>query len=220
MPILTRSFPHPAHPMEIPAIGRSIFVPGRDVPPERLYHAPRCPITPPRDAMPNPRDALPNPRDAMPNPLPRSPSHVILLPFSFIESQWRSPPMQLEFVPIEEFYFELTLAVKTLEEIETPGLAAIVGQKLQEKFQEPSTVAAASQNTYNYVFRVTDVDNSPFHRLIISIADWGGNLRLGSDYGWTLNEEHRATKSERFPQRVQFAADLKAHLQDWLAIDL
>jgi hypothetical protein len=128
--------------------------------------------------------------------------------------------MQLQFVPVEEFYFELTLAVKTLEEIETPGLATIVGHKLQEKFQQPSTVAAASQNNYNYVFRVTDVDNSPFHRLIITIADWGDHLRLGSDYGWMLNDEHRAAKSERFPQRVQFATELKAYLGNWLGVDL
>jgi len=128
--------------------------------------------------------------------------------------------MQLEFVPVEEFYFELTLAVKTLEEIENPELAAKVGQILKDRFGQSSTVAAASQNSYNYVFKVLDVDNSPFHRLIVSVADWGNKLRLSSDYGWKLNGEHRAEKSDRFPGRDQFNQDFKAHLSDMLEITL
>lgn len=128
--------------------------------------------------------------------------------------------MQLEFVPVEAFYFELTLAVRTLEEIDQPGLAEAVGAKLKALYGQPSTVAAASQNTYNYVFRVLDGDNSPFHRLIVSISDWGGNLRLSSDYGWTLNEEHRAVKSDRFAQRDAFNAEFKTYLQNWLEISI
>jgi hypothetical protein len=128
--------------------------------------------------------------------------------------------MQLEFVPIEDFYFELTLAVRTLEELTAPGLAEAVGQILAQRFGEPSTIAGASQNTYNYVFQVKDVDNSPFHRLIVSISDWQGNLRISSDYGWTLNQEHRAVRSPRFEQREQFTQQLKAHLQDWLGVAL
>jgi len=128
--------------------------------------------------------------------------------------------MQLEFVPVEEFYFELTLAVKTLEDIENPELAVQMGKILQKRFGQSSTVAAASQNSYNYVFKVTEVDNSPFDRLTVSIADWGNNLRLASDYGWKLNGEHRAEKSDRFPQRSTFAPELKAHLQEWLGIPL
>jgi hypothetical protein len=128
--------------------------------------------------------------------------------------------MHLEFVPIEDFYFELTLAVRTLEELETPGLAENVRQILEAKYGEPSTIAGATQNKFNYVFRVTDVDNTPFHRLIVSISDWQGNLRLGSDYGWTLNAAHRAERSERYNQREQFTQDLKAHLQGILGVDL
>jgi hypothetical protein len=128
--------------------------------------------------------------------------------------------MQLEFVPIEDFYFELTLAVKTLEEIATPGIAAQVKQILLTQYGEPSTIAGATQNTYNYVFRVLDVDNSPFHRLIVTIADWQGQLRLSSDYGWTLNEEHRAVRSPKHDDRAQFTQDLKAHLQNALGIEL
>jgi len=30
--------------------------------------------------------------------------------------------MQLEFIPVEEFYFALTLAVRTLEELDNPDL--------------------------------------------------------------------------------------------------
>jgi hypothetical protein len=128
--------------------------------------------------------------------------------------------MQLEFVPIEDFYFELTLAVKTLEEIPTPGLAAQVKERLQTQYGEPSTIAGAAQNTYNYVFRVLDVDNAPFHRLIVTVADWQGQLRLGSDYGWTLNEEHRAIRSPKHDDRPQFTQTLKTHLQTALGIPL
>lgn len=95
--------------------------------------------------------------------------------------------MQLEFVPVEEFYFALTLAVKTLEDIDEPNLAEEVGNRLKEKFGQPSTVAAAKQNTFNYVFRVRDVDSSPAKQLVVSVADWQGKLRLSSDYGWTLD---------------------------------
>lgn len=126
--------------------------------------------------------------------------------------------MQLEFVPVEEFYFELTLAVKTLEEIENPDLATKVGHILKDRYGQSSTVASATQNTYNYVFKVTDVDNSPFHRLIVSVADWGDKLRLSADYGWTLNAEHRAEKSDRFPQRDQFKGDFKTYLSEMLGI--
>ncbi len=128
--------------------------------------------------------------------------------------------MQLEFVPVEDFYFELTLAVRTLEEFATPGLAAKVKQILEAKYGAPSTIAGATQNTFNYVFRVLDVDNSPFHRLIVSISDWQDNLRLASDYGWTLNAEHRAERSTRHSERAQFAEDLKAHLQNALGVEL
>ena len=135
-------------------------------------------------------------------------------------SESKSEAMDLEFVPVEQFYFALTLAVRTLEEIEEPGLAATVGELLAQKFGQASTVAAATQNTYNYVFKVLGVDNSPNPNLIVSIADWQGNLRISSDYGWTLDLDRRPTRAEKFPQRAEFAAQLKAHLQETLQLPL
>jgi hypothetical protein len=128
--------------------------------------------------------------------------------------------MQLEFIPVEEFYFALTLAVRTLEELTIPNLAEQTHQRLREKFGQPSTVAAASQNTYNYVFRVAEVDNSPAPQLILSIADWQGNLRLSSDYGWTLDQNRKPIRTEKFEQRGEFAHKVKFHLQDWLQLPL
>lgn len=69
--------------------------------------------------------------------------------------------MQLEFIPVEEFYFALTLAVRTLEELDNPDLVQQMRSRLAEKCGQPSTVAAAQQNTFNYVFRVHNYDNSP-----------------------------------------------------------
>ena len=117
--------------------------------------------------------------------------------------------MQLEFIPVEEFYFALTLAVRTLEDLTTPGLAAKMEKRLKQEFEQPSTVAAASQNTYNYVFRVCGVDNSPAEQLILSIADWQGNLRLSSDYGWTLDADRKAVRTEKFQQRSTFAQQVQ-----------
>jgi hypothetical protein len=128
--------------------------------------------------------------------------------------------MQLEFIPVEEFYFALTLAVRTLEELTAPNLAEQMHQRLKAKFDQPSTVAAASQNTYNYVFRVAGVDNSPAPQLILSIADWQGNLRLSSDYGWTLDQNRKPIRTEKFEQRGEFSHKVKFHLQDWLQVPL
>jgi hypothetical protein len=130
--------------------------------------------------------------------------------------------MQLQFVPVEEFYFALTLAVRTLQDIEQPGLANQVQQKLADQFGQSSTVAAASQNTYNYVFRVQPIegdafsDNSPAPQLILSIADWQGNLRLSSDYGWTLDGDRKPIRTEKFAQRNAFAERALQHLHTWL----
>ncbi|UBF27731.1 hypothetical protein K9N68_07400 [Kovacikia minuta CCNUW1] len=128
--------------------------------------------------------------------------------------------MQLKYIPIEEFYFALTLAVRTLEEVTTPGLSEQVWAKLEKEFGQPSTVAAASQNNYNYVFRVQDIDNSPAPQLILSIADWQGNLRLSSDYGWTLDQERKPVRTEKFNQRANFSHQVKSYLQTWLQIPL
>lgn len=124
--------------------------------------------------------------------------------------------MQLTFVPVEEFYFALTLAVRTLEEIEHPGLTEQVQAKLKEQFGQASTVAAASQNTYNYVFKVDDYDNSPSPQLVVSVADWQGKLRLSSDYGWILDPERKPIRTDRFAERSVFSQHLQAHLQQML----
>lgn len=126
--------------------------------------------------------------------------------------------MQLEFIPVEEFYFALTLAVRTLTEIDQPELTQQVGDRLKELYGQPSTVAAASQNTFNYVFRVCDYDNSPAEQLIISVADWQNKLRLSSDYGWTLDDDRKPVRTDRFAQRDAFAQELQAHLQSWLKL--
>ncbi len=128
--------------------------------------------------------------------------------------------MQLEFVPVEEFYFALTLAVRTLEELTKPGLAELVRERLQSKCGQPSTVAAASQNTFNYVFRVRDCDNSPATGLVVSVSDWHGKLRLSSDYGWTLDADRKPVRTEKFQHRHEFAGQLRAYFQDWLQVPL
>jgi hypothetical protein len=128
--------------------------------------------------------------------------------------------MQFEFVPVEQFYFALTLAVRTLEELTTPGLAETVGSCLKQKYGQSSTVAAATQNTYSYVFKVKDIDNSPNASLIVTLADWQGNLRISSDYGWVLDEERKPIRTEKFSQRPEFAQQLRHSIQEWLHLPL
>jgi outer membrane protein assembly factor BamE (lipoprotein component of BamABCDE complex) len=126
--------------------------------------------------------------------------------------------MHLEFVPVEEFYFALTLAVRTLEDLDTPGLAEQVRLRLEQICGQPSTVAAASQNTFNYVFQVSEYDNPPSNQLIVSISDWQGNLRLSSDYGWILDEERKPIRTPYFEKRQEFSRELQTYLQDWLQV--
>jgi len=128
--------------------------------------------------------------------------------------------MQLEFVPVEDFYFALTLAVRTLEDIPNAELIEQMRSRLEEKFGQPSTVAAAKQNTFNYVFRVHGHDNSPANQLIVSVADWQDKLRLSSDYGWTLDADRKPTRTERFDQRSEFCQQLRSHLQEWLQVPI
>lgn len=128
--------------------------------------------------------------------------------------------MQLEFIPVEEFYFALTLAVRTLEELDNPDLVQQMRSRLKEKCGQPSTVAAAQQNTFNYVFRVHNYDNSPAPQLIVSVLDWQDKLRLSSDYGWMLDQERKPIRTERFNQRSEFTQNLRSYLEDWLQITL
>jgi hypothetical protein len=130
------------------------------------------------------------------------------------------PDLTLTFVPVQEFYFALTLSVRTLEEFGDATLVDAVRAKLEEKFGQSSTVAAAEQNNFNYVFRVLDYDNSPATGLIISVADWQGKIRLGSDYGWVLDDSRKSVRTDKFGLRPQFAEQLKAHLQTLLELPL
>jgi hypothetical protein len=123
--------------------------------------------------------------------------------------------MQLEFIPVEDFYFALTLAVKTLEDIDDPAAREQVRSHLAEKFGQPSTIAPSRQ-TFSYVFRISGYD--AIDPLIVSISDWQDKLRLSTDYGWTLDEERKPVRSEQFEKRNQFAKELRSHLQDWLGI--
>ncbi len=147
---------------------------------------------------------------------------MLIVHFRFVGDRPFTMPldMQLEFVPVEEFYFALTLAVRSLVDISQPDVALQVKTALAEKFGQASTVAAASQNTYNYVFRVSDIDNSPAPQLVLSIADWQGNLRLSSDYGWTLDAERKPVRTEKFAQRGEFTQRVIQHLESWLGVTI
>lgn len=125
--------------------------------------------------------------------------------------------VQLEFIPVEDFYFALTLAVRTLEELENQPIEQ-VRSRLEAKFGQPSTVAAAQQNHFSYVFRVHGYDNSPADQLIVSISDWQAKLRLSSDYGWMLDENRKPVRTERFERRQEFTQQLRSHLENWLEI--
>ena len=128
--------------------------------------------------------------------------------------------MQLEFVPIEDFYFALTLAVRPLEDIGDGDLVTLVRSRLELLCGQPSTIAAATQNNFNYVFVVDDGDHSPASKLVVSIADWQNKLRLSSDYGWELDKERKPVRTELFNQRPDFAHQLRSHLESWLEIPL
>lgn len=128
--------------------------------------------------------------------------------------------MELEFIPVEEFYFALTLAVRTMEEVENPDLVEQVRSRLLVECGQPSTVASSKQNTFNYVFRVKGVDNSPAPGLVVSVSDWQDKLRLSSDYGWMLDLERKAIHTEKFKLRSQFTQQLRSYLQEWLKISL
>ena len=128
--------------------------------------------------------------------------------------------MELEFVPVEAFYFALTLCVRTLEEIDDPALTEQVQSHLATQLGQPSTVAAAKQNTFNYVFRVQDQDNSPATQLMVSISDWQGKLRLSSDYGWQLDASRKPVRTEKFALRDGFTQQLKSYLRDRFQLPL
>jgi hypothetical protein len=105
-----------------------------------------------------------------------------------------------------------------LEDIENPDLVAQVRSRLEQECGQPSTIAAANQNTFNYVFRVHGYDNTPAPQLVVSVADWQDNLRLSSDYGWMLNNERKPVRTQLFSRRSEFAHQLRSYLQAWLQV--
>lgn len=127
--------------------------------------------------------------------------------------------MELTFVPVENFYFALTLGMKTLEEIEKPELVAQMRSLLDAKYGQPSTVAPGHQNTFNYVFQVT-AGTPQGKPLVVSISDWQDKVRLSSDYGWIINEERKPVRTEEFGERPEFTSKLKFHLQELLKVEL
>jgi hypothetical protein len=126
--------------------------------------------------------------------------------------------MRLEFVPVEEFFFALTLSVRLLEELDDPVLLEQMRSHLQEKYGPSSTVAAAQDNTFNYVFRLFGYEQSADPFVLISISDWNSKLRLSSDFGWTLNADRKPVRTVQFNQRPEFAQQLKVFLQDQLQV--
>ena len=130
------------------------------------------------------------------------------------------PVMQLKFVPVEEFFFALTLCVKPLEELEGEALVQATQQALAQRFGQASTIAAARQNTFNYVFEVSGVDNSPASQLVASISDWQGKLRLSSDYGWMLDGDRKPTRTAKHADRAEFTQQLKGAVSELLEVTL
>ncbi|MEM9151710.1 MAG: hypothetical protein AAGB19_14815 [Cyanobacteria bacterium P01_F01_bin.3] len=128
--------------------------------------------------------------------------------------------MQFQFVPVEEFYFALTLCCKTLEKFGDRDLVADFRQRLESQFGQSSTVAASKHNSFNYTFRVIGVDNAPANQLVISISDWEDKIRISTDYGWILNESRKPIRSDKFQQREQFRLDLRQAIQQDLELHL
>ena len=125
--------------------------------------------------------------------------------------------MQLQFVPIEAFYFALTLDTRVLREWSGSSLVDEARIKLRARYGEPSTVAAARQNTFNYVFQV---ENSVSTGSVIEIFDWADQLRLSSNLGLERTASGKVNRLESFDQRPRFAAELSAHFSELLGMTL
>jgi hypothetical protein len=125
--------------------------------------------------------------------------------------------MQLQFVPVEEFYFALTLDTRVLHTLSDPGLVARLRRCLGERFGQASTVAAAEQNTFNYVFQVAE--GAP-PGTVVEVFDWGDQVRLSSNYGLERTPSGKVERLASFEERPEFARLLLAHLARELAIPL
>lgn len=67
--------------------------------------------------------------------------------------------MQLEFIPVEEFYFALTLAVRTLEELDNPDLVQQMRSRLKKNAVNPqqSLLPSKIHLTTYFVFITTTI---------------------------------------------------------------
>jgi len=125
--------------------------------------------------------------------------------------------MQLEFVSVEEFYFALTLDTRLLHAWSDAALATAARERLAARFGQSSTVAAAEQNTFNYVFRVRgDVPEGT----LVEVFDWGSELRLASNYGLVRTAAGKVNRLESFAERPAFAARVAASLATLLDLEL
>lgn len=126
--------------------------------------------------------------------------------------------MQLQFVPVEEFYFALTLDTRLLLEWTDAQLVGQVQPALKAQYGQSSTVAAAKQNSFNYVFRIVAEDIPP--DTILEVFDWAEQLRLSSNYGLVRAQDGKVTRLTSYEQRPQLARQVSAHLSSVLAVEL
>jgi hypothetical protein len=125
--------------------------------------------------------------------------------------------MQLQFVPVEEFYFALTLDTRLLQSWNDGVLVKQLAEQLKNRYGQASTVAAAPQNTYNYVFRV--VEGAPVGT-VVEVFNWGEQLRLSSNFGLERTASGKVEKRDSYDQRDQFAAQVCAYFAEQLAVVL
>lgn len=123
--------------------------------------------------------------------------------------------MQLQFVSVEEFYFALTLDTRLLQSWNDGELMRQLAEQLKNRYGQASTVAAAPQNTFNYVFRV--VEGAPAGT-VVEIFNWGEQLRLSSNFGLERTASGKAEKLDSYNQRSQFAIQVCAYFAETLTV--
>jgi len=85
--------------------------------------------------------------------------------------------MQLEFIPVEAFYFALTLAVRPLEDLENPDLVEQVRSRLEQECGQPQSLPPNKIHLTMY-FAFMDTTTALHPSSLVSVADWQDNLRL------------------------------------------
>ncbi|AGY60264.1 hypothetical protein [Gloeobacter kilaueensis] len=125
--------------------------------------------------------------------------------------------MQLEFVSVEDFYFALTLETRLLHEWNDAALVDQARLKLMAHYGEPSTIAAARQNTFNYVFRVSGGEGTG---AMVELLDWGEQLRLNSSYGLVRAPDGKVNRLESFEKRPAFAREVADYFAAQLGLPL